>query len=182
MRLACFGSDTTRFLRDNIYYVISKKIKFSIRSVDVRSSRKWTRQSIPHVLTGHCTLTGRYFRPCICVELGVSITVNVLASAWVSCWPEVFCFDRESGFINVVVQFYPWGFKFPFPMFQKHFHILPYTQRERKIKLKPRKKLNPNIYRTGSAKRYLLGLHNSGSDKPENKPEQKIERKRRRSE
>ena len=53
-------------------------------------------------------------------------------------------------------------------MFQKHFHTLPYTQRERKIKLKPRIKLNLNIYLTGSAKSYLLGLHNYGSDKPEN--------------
>ena len=53
-------------------------------------------------------------------------------------------------------------------MFQKHFHTLPYTQKERKIKLKPRIKLNLNIYLTGPAKSYLLGLHNYGSDKPEN--------------
>ena len=58
-------------------------------------------------------------------------------------------------------------------MFQKHFHTLPYTQKERKIKLKPRIKLNLNIYLTGPAKSHLLGLHNYGSDKPENQPEQK---------
>ena len=53
-------------------------------------------------------------------------------------------------------------------MFQKHFHTLPYTQKERKIKLKPRIKLNLNICLTGSAKSYLLVLHSYGSDKPEN--------------
>ena len=35
-------------------------------------------------------------------------------------------------------------------------------------KLKPRIKLNLNIYLTGSAKSYLLVLHSYGSDKPEN--------------
>ena len=49
-----------------------------------------------------------------------------------------------------------------------HFHTLPYTQKERKIKLKPRIKLNLNIYLTGSAKSCLLVLHSYGSDKPEN--------------
>ena len=44
----------------------------------------------------------------------------------------------------VVVQFYPW-FKFYFPLFQTHYHTLPY-QKEREIKFKPRIKLNHNIY------------------------------------
>ena len=45
--------------------------------------------------------------------------------------------------IYVVVQFYPW-FKFYSPLFQTHHHTLPYPK-QKKIKLKPRIKLNHNI-------------------------------------
>ena len=50
-----FGSDTTRFWpKKYLFYVISPKIKLSIRSVNVRSSKELTRQNILHLLTGHC--------------------------------------------------------------------------------------------------------------------------------
>ena len=46
--------------------------------------------------------------------------------------------------IYIVVQFFPW-FKFYFPLFKTHYHTLPYPK-QRKIKFKPRKTLNHNIY------------------------------------
>ena len=42
-------------------------------------------------------------------------------------------------------NFFPW-FKFYFPLFKTHYHTLPY-QKQRKMKFKPRKKLNHNIYK-----------------------------------
>ena len=52
----------------------------------------------------------------------------------------ILCFN-----IYVVVQFYPWC-KFYFPLLQTYYHILP-TPKQRKIKFKPRIKLNYNIYK-----------------------------------
>ena len=46
--------------------------------------------------------------------------------------------------IYVVVQFYSW-FNVYFLLFQKHYHTLPCPQ-TKKIKFKPRIKLNHNIY------------------------------------
>ena len=43
----------------------------------------------------------------------------------------------------VVIQFYSW-FKFYFPLVQTRYHTL-HTPKQRKIKLKPRKKLNHNM-------------------------------------
>ena len=48
----------------------------------------------------------------------------------------------------VVVQFYPW-FKFSFPFFQPHDHVIIihyHTQKQKKRKFEPRIKLNHNIY------------------------------------
>ena len=56
-------------------------------------------------------------------------------------------------YIYVVVQFYPW-FKFYFPLFQTHYQHY-HTQKQREIKLKPRIKLNHNIYINGSS--YYMG-------------------------
>ena len=47
---------------------------------------------------------------------------------------------------NVVVQFSPW-FKFSFRLFQTHYHTFPYPKKK-KIKFKPRTKLNHNIIYT----------------------------------
>ena len=47
--------------------------------------------------------------------------------------------------VNVVVQFYPW-FEFHFPLFKNHYYIIHYqAQKQKKIKFKPRIKLNQNI-------------------------------------
>ena len=45
--------------------------------------------------------------------------------------------------LHVVVQFYPW-FKFCIPLFQTHYHTLPKTKKQRKMKFKPMIKLNHN--------------------------------------
>ena len=45
----------------------------------------------------------------------------------------------------VVVQFYPW-FKFSFLLFQTNYRTIYHTQTQKKIKLKPRLKLNHKIY------------------------------------
>ena len=47
--------------------------------------------------------------------------------------------------VCVVVQFYSW-FNFYFPLFYTHYHALPYTRKQRKIKIEPGIKLNHNIY------------------------------------
>ena len=54
---------------------------------------------------------------------------------------------QKTGIIYVVVQFYPW-FNFYFLLFQTHYQTLPYPPKK-KLKIKPRIKLNHNIYIVG---------------------------------
>ena len=52
-----------------------------------------------------------------------------LAATLIFCWESVY----------VVAQFYPW-FKFYFPLFQTHYHTLPYPETKKnktKDKIKP---------------------------------------------
>ena len=62
-------------------------------------------------------------------------------------WTFPVTFYRISSLLNVyvAVQFNPW-FNFYFLLFQTHYHKLPYTQKQKKIKIKPKIKLTHNIY------------------------------------
>lgn len=87
-------------------------------------------------------------------------SINVCSGGRDSCWLKVFCCDSFNWRTCILCcgYFRP-CFKFYFCTFQKDFHTLPYPQKQRKIKLKPRIKLNLNIYLKGFAKSYLLVLH-----------------------
>ena len=55
--------------------------------------------------------------------------------------------------VFVVAQFYPW-FKFYFPLFQTHYHTLPYPE-TKENKIKPRIRLNHNIYKFNRFKKQV---------------------------
>ena len=58
---------------------------------------------------------------------------------------RIFYFLRAAKNV-VVVQFYPW-IKFYFLLFQTHYHVLTYPKTLKKIKFKPRIKLNHNNFK-----------------------------------